>query len=342
MTFDPPADAEPVATAPATAPDEDAMHAMSIARDRADTGHGTWYRIATPVPMPGPGEVLVRVLAAGFGHWDVLERDGRLGAAALSTGPVIGGSEGAGSVVEVGPGVHRVREGDRVCAIAPPGHRRNGFHAQFALVSADLVWPVPVRLPLHQAAALPVDGGLALHAIDRALDLGRGQSLLISGASGGIGHMALQFARHRGARVLAVASGADGVDLAERLGADMAIDGRRHDVTAALRIFAPGGLDAALLTADAPSITGAALRALRPGGRIAWPQGVLPPADRSDVAALAFGAREGMAQVRAACRAIARGPFEVHVGARFPLQRIDDAAHALAAHHLGRIVLEVL
>ena len=328
---------------PDSAPLADLVETMDAIAIRHAGGADAWRLAALPIPVPGPDQALVRVLSAGFGHWDVLEREGRLGRtdAPGRVFPFVGGSEGAGTVVDVGARVHRFREGDRVCGLIPLRTPRRGFHAQFTVVDADHLWPVPAGLPLQQAAALPVDGGLAMHAIDAALRVGAGDSVLVFGASGGIGHMALQFARLRGARVLAVASGADGLALAERLGADMAIDGRRHDLAAALRIFAPAGLDAALLTADAPQVARLAVEALRPGGRIAWPHGVSPPPPRADVAAIGFGARAGADHVHAACRAIERGPFHLHVGTRLPLARIADAASALAGHHLGRIVLDV-
>jgi len=298
--------------------------------------------VERPIPLPGPGQALVRVLSAGFGRWDVLEREGAL--AQFATGapvfPYIPGSEGAGTVVDVGPGVQRLREGDRVCGLLPLRSPRDGFHAQFTVVDVDHLWPVPPRLTLPQAAALPVDGGLAMHAVAVALALGPGDTALVFGASGGIGHMALQFARQRGARVLAVASGADGVALAERLGADMAIDGRRHALAPALRIFAPEGLDAALLTADTPDAE-TIVAALRSGGRIAWPHGVAAPPARPDIAASAFGAGAGARQVHAACRAAGRGPFHLHLDARFPLADAAAAARAIGRHHLGRIVLDI-
>ncbi|MCD9005120.1 NADP-dependent oxidoreductase [Luteimonas sp. XNQY3] len=298
--------------------------------------------VERPIPLPGPGQALVRVLSAGFGPWDVLEREGALApfASGAPVFPYVPGAEGAGTVVEVGAGVQRLREGDRVCGLLPLRSPKHGFHAQFVVVDVDHLWPVPPRLTLPQAAALPVDGGLAMHAVAVALALGPGDTALVFGASGGIGHMALQFARQRGARVLAVASGADGVALAERLGADMAIDGRRHALAPALRIFAPDGLDAALLTAQTPD-AGVIVDALRPGGRIAWPRGVNAPPARDDIAASAFGAGAGARQVHAACRAAARGPFHLHIDTRFPLADAAAAARAIERHHLGRIVLDV-
>ena len=298
--------------------------------------------IERPIPLPGPGQALVRVLSAGFGHWDVLEREGGLAgfADAPPVFPYVPGAEGAGTVVEVGAGVQRLREGDRVCGLLPLRSPKHGFHAQFVVVDVDRLWPIPPRLSLPQAAALPVDGGLAMHAVAVALAVGPGDAVLVVGASGGIGHMALQFARQRGARVLAVASGADGVALAERLGADMAIDGRRHALAPALRIFAPDGLDAALLTASTPDAA-PIVDALRAGGRIAWPHGVDAPPARDDIATSAFGARAGALQVHAACRAAARSPFHLHLDARFPLADAAAAARAIGRHHLGRIVLDM-
>lgn len=341
MTFDAPVHSP----APASAPDTDAPAAdecmLALAFPRFG-GPDVLSLVERPVPLPGPGQVLVRVLSAGFGHWDVLEREGALApfAEAAPVFPYVAGAEGAGTVVATGAGVRHWREGDRVCGLVPLRSPKQGFHAQFVVVDADRLWAVPPRLTLPQAAALPVDGGLAMHAVAVALNVQAGDAVLVFGASGGIGHMALQFARQRGARVLAVASGADGVALAERLGADMAIDGRRHALGAALRIFAPDGLDAALLTA-APPDAEAVITALRPGARIAWPRGVAPPPARDDVAATSFGANAGARQVHTACRAIASGPFHLHIDARFPLADAAAAARAIGRHHLGRIVLDV-
>ncbi|WP_199171407.1 MULTISPECIES: quinone oxidoreductase family protein [Luteimonas] len=324
----------PADTAPET------MQAMGFSRFGGPDVLGP---IELPVPRAGPGQVLIRVLAAGVGHWDVLEREGVF--AARSGQPLliphVPGSEGAGTVVEVGEGVTAFREGDRVCGLVPLRAPKAGFHAQFVVLEADHVWQIPARLTLPQAAAMPVDAALAMRGVTDVLGIGSDRSLLVFGASGGIGHIALQFARQRGARVLAVASGADGQALCEQLGADMAIDGRRHNLAAALRIFAPDGLDAALLTASEPALARTIVGALKRDGRIAWPQGVAPPPTRDGIVANAIGTRHDAALMRAVCRAIHVGPFHLRVSHRFPLARLADAQQALAAHHLGRIVVDV-
>ena len=111
---------------------------------------------------------------------------------------------------------------------------------------------------------------------------------MIFGASGGIGHLAVQFAKRMGARVFAVASGSDGVALVKRLGADVVIDGHKDDIVAAARQFAPNGFDAALITAGGPAAD-KALGAMRPGGRVAYPNGVEPtPEPRSGIEAKAM------------------------------------------------------
>src|SRR5258706_3387029 len=96
---------------------------------------------------------------------------------------------------------------------------------------------------------MPSDALTALSGLDEILGLKRGESLMVFGAGGGIGHLAVQLGKRMGARVLAVASGDDGVALAKRLGADDTANGRKEDCEAAARAFAPPGLDGALITA---------------------------------------------------------------------------------------------
>jgi NADPH:quinone reductase-like Zn-dependent oxidoreductase len=163
---------------------------------------------------------------------------------------------------------------------------------------------------------------------------------MIFGASGGVGHFAIQLAKQIGARVFAVASGADGVALSKRLGADVAVDGRRADVLAEARKFADG-LDAALLTAGGSAAENALL-ALRDGGRVAYPNGVKPkPGPRSGVTTQSFDAIRGASAIERLHRLIGTGPFEVHVSKAFSLHDIAEAHRALEAHHLGKLALRL-
>src|SRR6185295_18472918 len=216
-----------------------------------------------PVPEPGPDEVLLRIESAGVGVWDPYEREGEF-AKMFGTKPnfpYVLGSDGAGTVAAVGAQVRRFKEGDHAYAQALV-NPKGGFYAEYAAVKADNVSPIPKKLTVEQAGAMPSDALTALRGLDEIIGLKKGESLMVFGAGGGIGHLAVQLAKRMGARVFAVASGEDGVSLVRRLGADAVADGRKDDVEAAARAFAPDGVDAALVTAGGEA-TDRALRAMR-------------------------------------------------------------------------------
>ena len=297
-----------------------------------------------PMPEVGPGEVLIRAQAAGVGEWDPFEREG--GYAEMlgiePTFPYVLGSEGAGTVAALGEGVDRFEKGDRVYAagfLNPKG----GFYAQYAAVDAGLVSRVPDRLPTEQAGAMPGVALTALRGLDDVLGVRPGESVAIFGAGGGVGHAALQLAKTMGARVLGVASGADGVGLVEALGADAAVDGRAGGaadaVVEAARRFAPGGLDAALLTAGGEAAEGV-LSAVRDGGRVAYPNGVRPvPKGRARVRVDGYNGDPDPRIIGRLDRLLGQGPFEVHVARTFRLEEAQDAHRALEGHYLGKLAL---
>jgi NADPH:quinone reductase len=294
-----------------------------------------------PLPAVGPGDILIRVEAAGIGSWDATEREGVFDGAFgfESTFPYVLGWDGAGTIAAIGGDVNRFAEGERVYAASMP-LPRGGFYAEYAVVDEAHVARVPERLTIEQSAALPWDALTAQSGLD-VLDLEPGKTLMIFGASGGIGHMALQFARRRGASVLAVASGDDGVALATRLGADAVVDGRRDDVVAAARAFAPHGIDAALVTVGG-EVAERALTTLREGTRVAVPHGVMPvPAIPPGAQLLLFNGDRRAAATTRLNESIDATPFEVHVARTFPLDRAADAHRALAVHYVGKLVLRV-
>lgn len=293
-----------------------------------------------PVPLPGPHEVLIALDTAGVGGWDADMRagwypDGR------PRFPLVLGTDGAGTVAAVGTRVRRFAEGDRVYAysfINPKG----GFYADYVAVAATSVAPVPKPLDLEHAGAIPTTGLTALQGIDDALHVKRGQAVMIHGASGGVGTLAVQFAKLRGARVLASASGADGAALARELGADEAIDGRSDDVARAARRFAPDGIDAILALVGGKALT-RSLDTLRPNGALAYPNGIEPaPRKRRGLEIIAYDAIAGVAEFARLNRAIEAARLEVPIAAAFPLAEASKAHERLAAGHvLGKIVLRI-
>lgn len=294
-----------------------------------------------PVPGVGDDDVLIRVHVAGVGSWDAAERQGEFDGVfgTPSVFPYVLGWDAAGTVAAVGRRVSRFAVGDRVYAATTP-LPRGGFYAEYGVVAAEHVAHLPGRVPFEQAGAMAWDALTALSGLD-LLGLDPGDALMVFGASGGIGHLALQLARHRGLRVLAVASGEDGVALARRLGADAVVDGRRDDVLAAAAEFAPDGLDAALVTVGGAT-TERALRAVKESGRIAWPHGVHPlPSETPDAKVSHYDGDRGSAAAERLNAIIDSSDFEVHIARTFALDDARSAHLALRDHYVGKLALLV-
>jgi NADPH:quinone reductase-like Zn-dependent oxidoreductase len=255
--------------------------------------------------------------------------------------PLVLGTDGAGRVAAVGSAVRRLKVGDKVYAYSF-ANPKGGFYAEYVAVPAPRAARVPGTLSLQEAGAIATTGLTALQGVDGALGLRRGESVIIHGASGGVGTLALQFAKRRGARVLATASGRDGAALARRLGADVAVDGRREDVVAAARRFAPGGVDAVLAFAGGKELT-RCLSTLRPGGRVAYPNGVEPaPRKRKGIRVKAYDATPGVREFAALSRAVEAARLQVVIAAAYPLAEARRAHERLAQGHvLGKIVLRI-
>jgi NADPH:quinone reductase len=289
-----------------------------------------------PVPRLKPKQVLVRLQSAGIGVWDPEVRSGEI-ELGKNQFPRVIGNDGAGEVIAVGEKVKSLRVGERVYGYSLEG----GFYAEYVALDEDVVAPVPPGLGLEEAGALGADGVTALRGLDDQLHLEPGQALLIYGASGGIGHLAVQLAKRMGAKVFAVASGDDGVALVRKLGADVAVEGKRSGVAQAVRDFAPGGLDAALVLVHGRSLE-PALALVRKGGRIAHPNGVEPAPKAPDgVKVLPYDGVPGRDALERLNRLIAAGPFHVELGRVY---RLEDAALAhrdVGQHHLGKLALRI-
>jgi NADPH2:quinone reductase len=294
-----------------------------------------------PTPRPGPGEVLIAVHGAGVGVWDADIRGGWWPQGKPKF-PVVLGTDGAGLVVAKGTGVRRFSVGDRVWAfefINPKG----GFYAQFVAVSAEHAGLVPERLDLLHAGAAAVTGLTALQGIDDHLSVRARESILIFGASGAVGTLAVQFARRRGATVIGAVRGRDAARLVKGLGADATIDlAKDENFVEHLRTLAPHGLDAALALAGGDALN-TCLDQVRPGGRIAHPNGVEPaPRKRPGINLVAYDADPSPRQWARLARAVEEAKLEVPLAAVFPLARAAQAHERVEkGHTLGRVALRV-
>jgi len=297
-----------------------------------------------PVQEPEPDQILVRVESAGIGVWDFAEREGILAKmfGIQAKFPWVLGSEGAGRVTAVGDKVSGFRNGDLVygdiwSTTAPT---KRGFFAEYAALNVNNAWPIPSGVTTEQAGALLIDGATALRGLDDTLALKQDEKLMVFGASGGLGHLAIQLGGRLGARVFAIASGKDGVDLALRLGAEAAVDGHNENIVASAREFAPNGFDAALITV-AGDASEKALTTMREGGRVAhpWVNQRPPPKAPSNVRLLGYNGNIDRPLIFKLNKLTEAGAFEVYLDKTFTLDQAANAYQAVSSHHLGRIAL---
>jgi NADPH:quinone reductase-like Zn-dependent oxidoreductase len=293
-----------------------------------------------PVPRVDAGEVLIALDTSGVGPWDADIRAGWY-PGRKPRFPLVLGTDGAGVVAAVGSRVRRLKVGDRVYSYSW-NNPKGGFYAEYVVVVSDKVAPVPELLDLEHAGAIATTGLTALQGVDDALHLKKGEAVIVHGASGGVGTLAVQFAKLRGGRVLATASGSDGLALVRELGADMAVDGRHEDVAAAALCFAPGGVDAVLACAGGDALE-RALDAVRPGGRVAYPNGIEPePKKRRGITFIPYDGISGIREFERLNRAVEAAKLKVPIAAAYPLADAAKAHERLAAGHvLGKIVLRI-
>jgi NADPH2:quinone reductase len=215
-----------------------------------------------PSPAPGPGQIRFRMAAAGVG----------LGASLVVAGkyqrkpplPFVPGTEATGIVTAIGPGVTRFAIGDPVMAALDWGG-----YAEEVIAFEQSTWPVPPALSADPARAIPlvISYPTAYGALVWRAKLGPTETLLVYGASGGVGLPAIEIGKALGARVIAAAGSDEKRRVAREHGADVVIDSRSADLRGAIRAVAPDGVDVVLDSVGGDAFE-AALRTIRPDGRI--------------------------------------------------------------------------
>jgi putative PIG3 family NAD(P)H quinone oxidoreductase len=214
-----------------------------------------------PDPVPGPGEALVEVNAAGINRADAMQREGRY--PPPPGAPPYPGMECSGRISAVGPGVTGWRAGDEVCALLG-----GGGYAELVAVPQGQLLPIPDLVTVTEAAAL-VEAACTLQAtVFRQAQLAPGETLLVHGGAGGIGTLAIQIAKAFGVTVACTAGSPAKLARCRELGADLAISYRDDDFTTAVRDFTDGrGADVILDIMGAPYLQ-RNLDALATGGRL--------------------------------------------------------------------------
>ncbi|MGZ5898080.1 MAG: NADP-dependent oxidoreductase [Xanthobacteraceae bacterium] len=293
---------------------------------------------ALPVPSLDAGEVLIAVDTAGVGPWDADVREGYF-AGRKPHFPLVLGFDGAGTVAAVGSRLRRLTVGDEVYSYNWE-NPKGGFYAEYVAVPADKVAPIPRRLDLRHAGAIPITGLTALQGIDDALKLKKSETIIIHGASRGVGTLAIQFASLRGARVFATASGNEGVELVLEMGAHAAVDGKRTvDIDDQARQFAPDGVDAVLALAGG-DVLERCLNVLRRGGRLAHPNGVEPgPKKRRGVTLARYDGISGVREFERLNAAVQAAKLKVPIAETYPLARAYQAHERFAE---GRVLAKII
>ncbi len=289
-----------------------------------------------PDPQPTAAQVLVRVKAVAVNPIDTYIRGGMVKADLKF--PFIIGSDLAGVVERCGPEARRFKPGDRVWASNQGLTGRRGTFAELAAVEEHWLHPTPANTSDQQAAAVALVGITAHLGLARAA-LKAGETLFVNGGTGGVGCTVVQMAKALGARVVTTAGSDEKVALCRESGADLAINYKTQDVDAAIRSFAPGGVDVWWETLRDPNFERTIpLLAMRGrmivmAGRDARPVFPVGPFYVKDCALHGFAMFNSSAEEQRRCgedinRWLAEGKLVPRIGRVFPL------AQAAAAHRL--------
>jgi NADPH2:quinone reductase len=287
-----------------------------------------------PEPVPGPGEARVRQSAIGLNFIDVYHRTGLYKVPAM---PFVPGQEGAGVVDAVGPGVTEVKPGDRVAYAG-----LIGAYAEVRVAPAARLVPLPPEIDDRTAAAMMLKGMTAELLLLRCARVERGQTVLFHAAAGGVGSIAVPWARHLGVHVIGTAGGPDKCRLATARGAEHAVDYRTEDVAARVRELTGGAGVPVVFDSVGRSTFEASLASLRVRGLLVLfgqSSGVVPPFDLNTLGARGSlyvtrpsifhynaSREELLASAVRLFQVVASGAVTIEVGQSYPL------AEAAAAH----------
>lgn len=217
-----------------------------------------------PVPEPADDEIRIEVACAGVNPVDWKMREGMLKDAFPHGFPLIPGWDAAGTVHATGSAVTAFRPGDKVYAYCRKPQVQWGTYAEYVTVSAGVAAPIPPNLSFAQAATVPLAALTAWQALISFALLVPGQTVLIHAGAGGVGGFAIQFAKHRGAKVYTTARAVNH-DYVRGLGADAAIDYTTQDFVSAVKALEPPGVDVLLDTVGGDTLE-RSYRAVRPDG----------------------------------------------------------------------------
>lgn len=288
------------------------------------------------VPDFKADEVLIKVSYAGIGQWDIFERDG--GYHELLNiephFPYVLGSEGTGEIVNIGGDVSELKIGDLVYACSFL-NSSGGFYAEYVAVHQDYVKVLPPNLSLSEGAAILGAGLTALRGLD-TLQLGSKDDIIVHGASGGVGHIAIQLSKILSNSVLAVASGKDGVDFCEKFKVN-SINGKGNRAVKNIHRY-----NKLLLTASMKDFESNVLSMRKPAVA-AYPLGdyEVPKIDEENITIKPYYGDLDKSIMDRFDKYIKDYNIKCHVDSVFHMNEFNEAHTALENHYLGKLVFKI-
>ncbi|MEQ1574364.1 MAG: quinone oxidoreductase [Vicinamibacterales bacterium] len=322
---------------------------MRVIQVREPGGPEKMVLVEAPEPVPGPGQALVKLVVAGVNFIDVYFRTGAYKAEV----PFTLGSEGAGTVESVGPGVTDVAPGDRVAYAMV-----RGSYAEYAVVPVGSLVKIPSGLDFSAAAAAMLQGMTAHYLTHSTYALKQGESCLVHAAAGGVGGLVVQMARTCGARVFGTVSNREKADIARANGVEAAINYVEQDFETEVRMLTGGrGVDVVYDSVGKVTFE-KSLNCLRPRGLMALfgaSSGPVPPFDLGvlNTKGSLFVTRPGLAhhltsreelmwRAGDVLQAVASGTLRLRIDSTFPLAAAAEAHKALEARKTsGKVLLAI-
>ncbi|KKS39632.1 MAG: NADPH:quinone reductase Zn-dependent oxidoreductase [Candidatus Gottesmanbacteria bacterium GW2011_GWA1_42_26] len=291
--------------------------------------------ISTPVPQKG--QVLVEVHAVGLNPFDLKVLSGAYQKMIPLQFPMTFGGDLAGIITELGEGVSDLKVGDQVFGSAITLKGGSGALAEFATAKAETIAPMPHLADFSQAAALPVAGLTAVEALADQANLQKDQKILIHGGAGGVGHFAIQYAKHLGAYVATTVRGRD-ADFVKGLGADEIIDYKTQAFAEILKDF-----DVVLDTIGG-SVSDKSYQVLKKGGTL-----ILLVSQVNEELAKTFGiktirqqTKTDSPQLKRLAELVDTGVIKIHIDRMFPLEQMKDAyTHLQSGHPQGKVIVKI-
>ncbi len=287
-----------------------------------------------PKPTPGAGQVLVRVRASSLNGFDIAVAAGYLQGMMEYRFPVVLGKDFAGEIKAIGEGATKFSVGDRVFGVVMTPYLGEGALGEYVVVSEGYaIAKLPDGISFAEAGAIGVAGAAAVGAID-ALNLNSGKTLLIVGATGGVGALAIQYAISTGARVIATARAGAESDFVRSFGATDVVDGRA-DLDSQVKAIAPNGVDAIVhLAGDATAL----VDLLADGGQIASLLGFGPDKHAS---AIAIMGNPDETTLNRLASDIASKKIRVPITQTISLEEVPAAVASFAGGKLGKISVAI-